>query len=115
MHTIANLLLVHCLLCRFDSSELSATLKGDPPESLPEAIDTAWKDAGAQVGWLRPSNASYFEFIDAGESKPGDLAAFRVFRWQDGMLAKLPDPARPFGRTYTVSRYQTQGSRNWLG
>ena len=35
----------------------------DPPQPLPKNIVTAWKEAGAEVGWLRPSQAGYFWFV----------------------------------------------------
>jgi RNA polymerase sigma factor (sigma-70 family) len=74
--------------------------KDRPPEPLPEAIVKAWKDAGAEVGWMRPGSAGFFRSLglfDLGEEKPGDLPGFLFSEWRQGVLAKLPDPARPFG------------------
>jgi internalin A len=76
--------------------------KKDPPKPLPEEIVTAWKKAGAEVGWMRVDN---FDLLKPQtEGVPGDLPAFgfsdRAFMglpWEEGMLAKLPAPAAAFG------------------
>src|SRR5207245_4389108 len=68
--------------------------KDRPPEPLPEPIVTAWKNAGAEVGWMRYE--IILQFVPAGQGKPGDLPAFRFSPWRYGLLAKLPDPGRPF-------------------
>ena len=65
--------------------------KIDAPQPLPENIVTAWKEAGARVGWMRVrpdsfdadtggglqvSRISFFQFVPEKEGKPGDLPAF---------------------------------------
>src|SRR5262245_8147215 len=71
--------------------------KTDKPKPLPEMIVTAWKAAGAEVGWLRLNKFDNLDFVAEKEGKPGDLPAFRFVNWQGGRLAKLPAPALAFG------------------
>ncbi len=78
----------------------SPPAKTDAPQPLPENIVTAWKDAGAEVGWLRLFKADYFWFVWEEEGKPGDLPAFHFHSWQEGRLAKLPAPAPVFGLSF---------------
>ena len=74
-----------------------ALAKADPPEPLPENIVTAWKEAGATVGWLRVGEFGSLEFVGEKEGKPGYLPAFYFAVWHEGRLANLPDPASAFG------------------
>jgi hypothetical protein len=77
------------------------------PRPLPAEVVTDWKDAGAEVGWLRAEWYSdfdgtlafvgYFRFVPEQQGKAGDLPAFRFTHWQAGCLAKLPAPATAFG------------------
>src|SRR5262245_27026807 len=77
------------------------------PKPLPQKIVTAWKQAGAKVGWMRAEKYSYhdpflsfegyFLFVPEKEGKPGDLPAFSLGGWEPGRLAKLPVPATAFG------------------
>ena len=75
----------------------SPLAKADAPKPLPEDIVTAWKEAGAQVGWLRPMPSGFHSFVQEQEGKPGDLPAFHFAVWPQGRLAKLPAPAPAFG------------------
>ena len=79
--------------------------KTDPPKPLPEKIVTAWKEAGADVGWLRADQTGYqLLFVPEQAGKPGDVPAFRFTVWQAGHLAKLPAPATAFGWTFLAPR-----------
>ena len=91
--------------------------KTDAPKPLPEDIVTAWKEAGAEVGWLRvyPDGfkldggeviwphvfpgvpIAFGQFVVEKQGAPGDLPAFRFAFWHEGRLAKLPAPASAFG------------------
>ena len=89
----------------------------DAPKPLPEDIVKAWKEAGAEVGWLRVDPDSlqvvggengwlkvyqgvpvpFVQFVPEKQGKPGDLPAFHFAYWPKGGLAKLPAPASAFG------------------
>ena len=91
--------------------------KTDAPKPLPEDIVKAWKEAGAEVGWLRvyPDGfkldggeviwphlfpgvpIAFGQFVVEKQGAPGDLPAFRFALWHPGRLAKLPVPASAFG------------------
>src|SRR5207302_1611703 len=65
-----------------------------PRVALPAEIVTAWKKAGAEVGWMREGT---FAFVPEKEGVDGDLPAFRFSLLKKGLLAKLPAPAAAFG------------------
>jgi hypothetical protein len=81
--------------------------KAEVAKPLPQDVVTAWRKAGAEVGWLRAERyrdfdgvlvfEGYFRFVPEQKGKPGDLPAFRFTSWQPGCLAKLPSPATAFG------------------
>src|SRR5262249_49853741 len=62
----------------------------DPLKPLPEEVAKAWRDAGAEVGWLG-ANKGFFLPAVRPEKKGlrGDLPAFRFLGWKEGLLAKL--------------------------
>src|SRR5262245_40358490 len=68
-----------------------------PPPPLPQGLVTAWQEAGATVGWMRPDRYGYFSFLAEHEGKARDLPAFRFSSWREGLLAKLPAPEAGFG------------------
>src|SRR5262249_55083470 len=68
-----------------------------PPRPLPREIIEAWQQAGAEVGWMRVGEHGYHFFLPEKEGKAGDQPAFRFATWREGLLAKLPAPARAFG------------------
>ncbi len=65
------------------------------PTALPEPVVKAWKDAGATVGWIKVDTTGVPTFVEKAEA--GAIPAFRFARWADGVVAKLPAPASPFG------------------
>ena len=56
--------------------------KTDPPKPLSEKIITAWKEAGAEVGWMRANPYGFLEFVPGQAGKPGDVPAFRFRVWR---------------------------------
>ena len=77
--------------------------KTDPLKHLPESIVTAWKNAGAEVGWMRHTE-SFFHYVPENSGKPADLPAFQFKVWQEGRLAEAAGPgvrvrARPWRHT----------------
>jgi internalin A len=72
------------------------------PKPLPPEIVKAWREAGADVGWMKdappkPSSGyGYWEpFREKGEA--GAVPAFRYHPDKEGVPGKLPDPGVPFG------------------
>ncbi len=101
-------------------------------QPLSENIVKAWKEAGAEVGWLRvhPADleagwlrihtADSLEFVREKEGKPGDLPALRFPNWrstdwQGGRLAKLPAPAPAFGLDIPWTQVMDAGLKEVLG
>src|SRR5437899_340224 len=84
----------------------------DAPKRLPQEIVEAWREAGAEVGWMRSHGqrtltevrailvwgVDEVDFLElAPHGMPGDLPAFGFsaraflgFPWEEGLLAKLP-------------------------
>src|SRR4051794_629487 len=71
--------------------------KFEPPKPLPPELVAAWKQAGAKVGYLRVSEFGSLEFLTDRGGIPGDVPAFEFKTWKEGVSAKLPAPAVPFG------------------
>jgi hypothetical protein len=72
------------------------------PEPLPPKIVAAWKEAGAEVGWMRESaldmpEKAGPEFVPEKEGTSGDVPAFRFPELRKGVLATLPAPPAAFG------------------
>jgi hypothetical protein len=86
---------------------------------LPQEIVTAWRDAGAEVGWLRAEEwpiyhvfsqiHGYYRFVPEKHYKQGDLPVFRFRVWQPGALAKLPIPTSKFGLFLGSSKVTDEG------
>jgi hypothetical protein len=87
----------------------------DPPKSPPDPIVTAWKEAGAEVGWLRVKTTGFLEFVPEKENKPGDLRAFRFAGWIEGRLTKLPDLTPAFGLDLSSTRLTDAGLKELAG
>jgi hypothetical protein len=71
----------------------------DAPGPLTPEVVQAWRDAGAEVGWmihLPPRESSYRFWSPWRET--GDAQSLPAFRFpQRDRLAQLPDPGTPFG------------------
>src|SRR5262245_20862651 len=66
------------------------------PRPLPPEVVQAWEKAGAAAGWM--SRGQYgMVFRSGAKGKAGEVPAFLVFPWKEGVLAKLPPPPGPFG------------------
>jgi hypothetical protein len=64
-------------------------------KDLPDKIIQAWKDAGATVGWMKLEADGSPSFVEKPEADA--IPAFRLPKWKDGVVAKLPVPETPFG------------------
>lgn len=67
------------------------------PRSVDEATATAWKKAGAQVGWLGTNVFGLPEFRTRPDGLSKVVPAFRFGKLPEKLAANLPDPALPFG------------------
>jgi hypothetical protein len=48
------------------------------PTPLPEAIEKAWEDAGAEIGWMRMCGLMRLTFVPRDKGQKGDIPAFRL-------------------------------------
>lgn len=79
--------------------------------SSPEIV-AAWKEAGAEVGWMRFDDFGWFEF-HFGMNSGDDVfwPTFRFSTWNDAMIAKLPSPTAGFGLDLSFSNVTDTGMR----
>ena len=72
-------------------------------EPLPESVTKAWRDGGAEVGWIRVGHPTkHFAvgrlgFKSEKNGLSGDVPAFQFAEWKAGVFPRLPMPVRPFG------------------
>jgi hypothetical protein len=76
--------------------------KTDAPKPLPQEIVKAWRDAGANVGWMKdvppqPTGGNDYWEPFREKVEPGAMLAFRFHPEKEGVLTKLPDPGVAFG------------------
>jgi hypothetical protein len=75
---------------------LPAPAADDKAQPLPPEVIRAWIDAGTATGWTRERFGIHL--FHATRKRPADaLPVFRLQSWKQGAIAKLPDPAVPFG------------------
>ena len=85
-------LLVLCALALPAPLHAADPPKAEIPKPLPKDVVAAWEKAGAEAGWFSSWYAGP-TFAAAKQSpRPGQIAGFRVKKWQDGMLKDLPAP-----------------------
>jgi hypothetical protein len=72
-----------------------ASTSAQPPAPLPKEIAAAWEDARVHQGWTDTTPLGTVRLRESGPPQLGDLPAFWFFPWQEGVLAKLPDPGVP--------------------
>jgi internalin A len=68
-----------------------------PFRAIEKKTKAAWREAGAEVGWMRADKFGELQFLPENKDMAGDLPAFKFSTWKDGLLAKLPAPAAAFG------------------
>jgi hypothetical protein len=86
--------------------------RSKPAEPISKEIAQAWKKAGAEVGWMRLDDSV---FLPDKEGMSGDLPAFRFSTLKEGVLAKLPDPAAPFGLELADNKLEDAGLKGLAG
>ena len=55
---------------------------------LPPGIVKAWRDAGAEVGWMKMDSSGYVRFYPLDAAKAGALPAFRFSKWNAGAIGR---------------------------
>lgn len=103
--------------------------KGDTPDPLPPRIVQTWRDAGANVGWMdmnlhgHMSRHTFQAEGKRGKQTPDDYwwdrtTGMQVFQfpvWEEGALAKLPDPGVPFGVCLNLTNITDAGLKELAG
>ena len=125
---------VVCLALGLSSSGRLAANQAapEPPDGdrtaqpLPTDVVSAWEKAGASVGWFGPASTGRFgpdrrngywqfntqrEELDVARSVP----TFKIHAWREGMLAKLPAPARAFGLDLSETHVTDAGLKELAG
>ena len=86
------------------------------PVEFSEKVFKAWKDAGAQPGWMRVKEGGHTGFLQDKEYvTANDLPAFNLHRFKPGVLATLPDPGIPFGLRCNFSNITDDGIKELVG
>ncbi len=87
----------------------------DKPSPLPAAVVAAWKNVGADVGWMRRNDKGYLEFRLDKEGKAGEVPSFRFDAWNEGVIGRLPPPKRGFGLCLTATQLTNPGLKDLSG
>src|SRR5262245_45555985 len=90
------------------------------PRPLPPEIVKAWRDAGAEAGWMKdvpPQRSGGYEFWRQWRDKVeiGALPAFRFHPENPDVLARLPDPGVDFGLDFHCSPVTGPWLKNMAG
>lgn len=109
--TLSALCLAFC-----SAAGAAEPVKAGKPVEFPEKIFKAWKDAGAEPGWMRKKEAGHTGFLEDKEYVTADdLPAFNLHRFKPGVLATLPDPGIPFGLRCNFSDITDDGIEELVG
>ncbi len=94
------------------------------PKPLPPEIVQAWRDAGANVGWMNMNlylNRHIFAAEDDARSprewwdRTSRMPVFQFTVWEEGVLARLPDPGAPFGLCLNSTKMTDAGLKELAG
>src|SRR5262245_27338633 len=88
-HTLSVLLTI--LICHWAVCEDVPPANKSSPMPLSGHVASAWKDAGAHVGWMR-LKAPYVQFLPPDEGRGSDVPALSLSSWKEGILESLPMP-----------------------
>jgi hypothetical protein len=105
-------------------SPQAAADKIEAPKPLPPEIVQAWRDAGANVGWMN-MNLHLNRPVFQAEVEPGiprewwdrtsGMPVFQFSDWEEGVLVKLPDPGVPFGLCLNLTNVTDAGLKELAG
>ena len=76
-------------------------------EPIQTEVLQKWKTAVPQIGWVRIGDKPWTQFVSGPQD--GFVRGFKVRRWENGLLAKLPNPETPFGLDLSGSRITDDG------
>ncbi len=106
------------------TSPLPADDKKEAPKPLPPEVVQAWRDAGANVGWMNMNlhlNRPIFEAEGDHRNPSGwwdrtnAMPVFQFSEWEEGVLVKLPDPGAPFGLCLNLTKMTDAGLKELAG
>ena len=78
--------------------------KTDAPQPLPENIVTAWKKAGAEVGWLRVSRLASLRLLGRKKASPATCRRFASPFGKRDAWRSCPPRRRRSGCTFAAPR-----------
>jgi internalin A len=84
------------------------------PKPLPDSVLVAWKQAGAEVGWIGLDRLG-FEDHRPVDSKQAELPAFRFREFNAEVVGRLPHPVRAFGMDLTGAKVTDAGLKELVG
>ena len=107
-------------------SPLAAADKNEAPKPLPPKIVQTWRNAGANVGWMNMNlhlNWHIFRAEGVAVTSPREwwwdrtsgMPVFQFSEWEEGVLAKLPDPGAPFGLCLNLTKMTDAGLKELAG
>jgi internalin A len=94
--------------------------KKDAPKPVPPEIVKAWRDAGADAGWMKdlpPQPTGGYEYWEPFREKAeaGTVPAYRFHPDKEDVLLKLPDPGVAFGLDFHCSSVKGSWLKNLAG
>ncbi len=88
--------------------------KKEAPKPLSRETVRAWRGIGANVGWMKMGLVDNRpEFQVEGEIRA--MTVFHIPEWQEGVLAKMPDPGAPFGLCLNLTKVTDAGLKELAG
>ncbi len=105
-------------------SPLPAADKKETPETPPPKTVQAWRDVGANVGWMNMNlhlNRHHFAAESRAKlprewwDRTSGMPLFQFSEWEEGMLAKLPDPGASFGLCLNLTKVTDAGLKELAG
>jgi internalin A len=113
--TVVGMAALAMAMCGRPGFSLEPLGQKDQPKPLPNETVEAWKDAGAEVGWMRVDKFGSLKLLPEKEGVAGDLPAFGFSAWKSGLVPKLPAPAAAFGLNLLGSKVRDVGLKDLAG
>ena len=82
--------------CKLSALAHQSAPQGRPLELLSDDVVTAWREAGAQVGWIGLDENGRLLFFRQSRNAASDMPAFHSVLWREGRIRNLPDPGSTF-------------------